>query len=194
MGDLVVAISLFLLLAAVAGSVVIYFRGVGTVLYNRRRSDFGNFLFGKAASFGLLRIRRVAYRSYVRPVVDDRRTVCGMRCSRRENRFWWGIAVGLLVTNILYSHSVLDAQADAQMEKLTLARLLKGRNAVLAASAVFNFVPFLLIIAGVSVGMLPAAYLCVLVLLPIAVFCGVHFAVLSTDSPKKSFLKNGSDP
>ena len=33
-----------------------------------------------------------------------------------------GIAVGLLVTNILYSHSVLDAQADAQMEKLTLAR------------------------------------------------------------------------
>lgn len=85
-GDLVVAISLFLLLAAVAGGRYL-FSGGRTVLYNRRRSDFGNFLFGKTASFGLLRVWRVAYRSYVRSVVDDRRAVCGVRCSRRESRF-----------------------------------------------------------------------------------------------------------
>ena len=37
-------------------------------------------------------------------------------------------AMGLLVTNILYSHSVLDRQADARMDKTTLALLLDKRG------------------------------------------------------------------
>lgn len=80
------------------------------------------------------------------------------------------LAVGLLVTNIVYSHSVLDRVADARMDKLTLARLLKSNAAMLSASAVFNFVPFLLVVLGVCLGMLHPAYLSVLVLLPMAVY------------------------
>lgn len=80
------------------------------------------------------------------------------------------VAVGLLVTNIVYSHSVLDRAADAQMDKLTLARLMKGNAGMLAASAVFNFVPFILVAVGVCLGMLHPAYLSVLVLLPMAAY------------------------
>ena len=138
------------MLEAVAGSVVIYFRGVvpfyitvvGAILgisYSGKPLRLGYYGYGElliGLMFGPLLMIGVQYAAC--GVLDGRIVLVG-------------IAVGLLVTNILYSHSVLDAQADAQMEKLTLARLLKGRNAVLAASAVFNFVPFLLIIAGVAV-------------------------------------------
>ena len=192
-GDLVVAISLFLLLAAVAGSVVIYFRGVvpfyitvvGAILgisYSGKPLRLGYYGYGElliGLMFGPLLMIGVQYAAC--GVLDGRIVLVG-------------IAVGLLVTNILYSHSVLDAQADAQMEKLTLARLLKGRNAVLAASAVFNFVPFLLIIAGVSVGMLPAAYLCVLVLLPIGVCLWRSVRCFVEGLPEEIVLKKWFGP
>ena len=123
-GDLVVAISLFLLLAVVAGSVVIYFRGVvpfyitvvGAILgisYSGKPLRLGYYGYGElliGLMFGPLLMIGVQYAAC--GVLDGRIVLVG-------------IAVGLLVTNILYSHSVLDAQADAQMEKLTLARLLK---------------------------------------------------------------------
>lgn len=71
---------------------------------------------------------------------------------------------------------------------------MRGRNAVLGASAVFNFVPFLLIVVGVSVGMLPAAYLCVLVLLPMAVFLWRSLRRFVDGLPEEIVLKKWFGP
>ena len=81
-----------------------------------------------------------------------------------------GVAVGLLVTNILYTHSVLDRHADSRMGKRTLAHLLGTPRAMIAASGLFCFAPFVLVAAGAGCGMLPAAALATFVLLPMAAF------------------------
>ena len=64
----------------------------------------------------------------------------------------------------------------------------------MAACSVFNFVPFLLIFAGVSVGMLPAGYLCVLVLLPIAVFLWRSLRRFVDGLPEEIVLKKWFGP
>lgn len=56
-----------------------------------------------------------------------------------------GLALGLLVTNIVYTHSVLDIKADTFAGKRTLAALLQTPGRQLAATAVFSFLPYLLV-------------------------------------------------
>ena len=67
------------------------------------------------------------------------------------------IAATILIPVLLYAY-------------ILIARLLKKRNAMLGASAVFCFVPFILMAAGVVFGILHWAYLFTLILLPMAIF------------------------
>ena len=66
-----------------------------------------------------------------------------------------GVAVGLLVTSILYTHSMLDRHADSRMGKRTLAHLLGTPRAMIAASGLFCFAPFVLVAAGAGCGCSP---------------------------------------
>ncbi len=88
-----------------------------------------------------------------------------------ENGVYWPIvfismAIGLFVTNILYTHSFVERHTDAVSHKKTLAVLLKYDVPGLIAYAIFGFLPFLLIIGGVVVGYMHWAYLLVLLMLP----------------------------
>jgi 1,4-dihydroxy-2-naphthoate octaprenyltransferase len=83
---------------------------------------------------------------------------------------WLSIAVGLLVTNIVYSHSVLDSIPDAKMGKKTMAHLMKTGKGQIILSAFLNFVPYLMVIAGVALGQLHVAYLAVLLVFPMSVW------------------------
>lgn len=76
------------------------------------------------------------------------------------------IPVGLLVVNILFTHSFIDQKADESANKMTFARLLKTNKANLTASILFNFIPYLIIIAGVIVGYLHPLYLLIFLVLP----------------------------
>ncbi len=78
------------------------------------------------------------------------------------------VPVGMLVANILYTHSIMDYEPDKRIGKMTLAVLLDDKRAMLAASALFLFVPFALIAAGVTAGLLGMRYLLVLATLPMA--------------------------
>lgn len=69
------------------------------------------------------------------------------------------LALGLLVTNIVYAHSFLDLEADRAGGKLTLAGLLHSQNARLAAVGVFSIGPFVLILCGMVLGWLPISWL-----------------------------------
>lgn len=76
------------------------------------------------------------------------------------------IPVGILVLNILFTHSFIDMEGDAASNKMTFARLLKSRKACLAASYIFNFLPIALVIAAVFTQDLHPIYLIVVLIIP----------------------------
>lgn len=61
-------------------------------------------------------------------------------------------AVGLLVINILYTHSIMDAAPDLSVGKKTLATLLGTPTKMLIGSFLFNFVPPVLLIVCYCLG------------------------------------------
>lgn len=79
---------------------------------------------------------------------------------------WLSIAVGLLVTNIVYSHSVLDAIPDAKMGKKTMAHLMGDKKGQIVLSALINFIPFIMVVVAVLLKQLHVAYLAVLAIIP----------------------------
>lgn len=92
-------------------------------------------------------------------------------CGRVDlNIVFISIPVGLLVLNILFTHSFIDMPGDAASNKMTFARLLKSNVACLVASAFFIFVPFALIILAVVLDYTHPAYLAVLIVLPRAIW------------------------
>ena len=83
---------------------------------------------------------------------------------------WLSIAVGLLVTNIVYSHSVLDSIPDAKMGKKTMAHLMGGGKGQIVLSALINVIPYIMVVIGVALRQLHVAYLAVLVVLPLSIW------------------------
>ena len=83
---------------------------------------------------------------------------------------WLSIAVGLLATNIVYSHSVLDAVPDAKMGKKTMAHLMKTAKGQIMLSAFINLLPYVMVLIGVILGQLHPAYLAILVVVPVSVW------------------------
>ena len=83
---------------------------------------------------------------------------------------WLSIAVGLLVTNIVYSHSVLDAIPDQKMGKKTMAHLMGSSKSQIFLSALLNTVPYIMVAVAVVLGQLHPAYLAVLIVLPMSLW------------------------
>lgn len=100
------------------------------------------------------------------------------------------IPVGLLVLNILYTHSFIEKEGDAASNKMTLARLLGSYKANLPMVYIVNFLPYLLVILSVVLGYLYPAYLAVLVVLPRSLWlCSSlrDFANGKQDVPEKPY-------
>lgn len=83
---------------------------------------------------------------------------------------YMSIPVGLLVLNILFTHSFIDQAADAASNKMTFARLLKSDTANLVASALINILPFAIVLLGVVMGHLHWLYLLTIIALPRAIW------------------------
>ena len=83
---------------------------------------------------------------------------------------WLSIAVGLLVTNIVYSHSVLDAIPDQKMGKKTMAHLMGSGKGQIFLSALLNTVPYIMVVIAVVLGQLHPAFLAVLLILPMSLW------------------------
>ena len=80
------------------------------------------------------------------------------------------IAIGLLVTNIVYSHSVLDSVPDAKMGKKTMAHLMRSPKGQIAFSAFLNTAPYLIVAVCVALGHMHPAYLAVFLVLPVSLW------------------------
>ena len=79
------------------------------------------------------------------------------------------ISVGLLVVNIVYSHSIMDYEPDKSCGKMTFAVLLNNKKRMIITLFIILFAIFAIIIAGVIFEYLSKLYLLVLLTLPMAV-------------------------
>ena len=97
-------------------------------------------------------------------------SACG-ELYNEETGFAWhilalGCAIGMFVTNILYTHSFVERHVDDVSHKKTLAVVLRTDVAGLAAYAIFLFTPFILVLACVAAGYIHWAYSFVCLMLP----------------------------
>ncbi|MEG2666946.1 MAG: prenyltransferase, partial [Bacteroidales bacterium] len=97
------------------------------------------------------------------------------------------IPVGLLVSNILYTHSILDFEPDRAAGKRTLAVLLMNKKAMLFFSFIFNFFPFLIVGFGILYGFLSPWYSLLFVTFYMA--CALFYRMCwFVKDPQKIFL------
>ena len=168
-GELRNAVIVFFAIAVVCGAVIFYFRGWPIVLIAIIAG-----ILGISYSGGPLKLGYHGYGELVVGVMFGFLLMIGMQyavCGVFDPSIVvLGLAVGMLVTNIVYTHSVIDIVADEKADKMTFARVLGTPKRQLAASALFCLLPFLCIFIGVAVGVFHWAYLIVSVLLPMALF------------------------
>lgn len=167
--ELLVAFCGFLVVAGVAGGVVFVFRGWPVAVMALAGLLLGISYSGKPLELGYHGLGELVIGVMFGPLL-----MIGMHYAAggvfSGDIVWVSVAVGLLVTNIVYSHAVLDLKADAQAGKMTFARLLRTRGAMLSFSGLFNILPFAILIVGVAVGQLHWAYLLTLPLLPMGIY------------------------
>jgi len=107
-------------------------------------------------------------------------SACGALYSPEAGFAWHilalGLAIGMFVTNILYTHSFVERHVDAVSHKKTLAVVLRTDTAGLAAYALFLFLPFILVLLCVAMGYIHWAYVLVCLMLPQA--CWLMWAMV----------------
>lgn len=167
--DLLKAVSAFSFVALLMAVVVIYVRGWNVLYWMAAALIFGESYSGRPLRlgfhglgefvifimFGPLLMTGVYYS--ITGVIDGKIILLST-------------AVGLLVANIVYSHSVLDSVPDKKMGKKTMAHLMGSDRGQIILSALLNILPYVLVITGVALGQMHIAYLAVLLVLPVSLW------------------------
>ena len=99
----------------------------------------------------------------------------GVQAALTGNMFSWpmlcmSIAIGCMVTNIVYVHSVMEVDADGQLGKMTFARLLRNKAAMIVFIGIFAMIPFALLALGIALGWWSPWYLLTIITLPMSIF------------------------
>ena len=99
----------------------------------------------------------------------------GVQAALTGTPFTWemlcmSVGIGCMVTNIVYVHSVMEVNADAELGKMTFARLLKSKAAMVIFIGVFAMMPFVMLGLGIAMGWWSAWYLLTLATLPMSVY------------------------
>lgn len=100
--------------------------------------------------------------------------------------YFISVPIGLLVANILYTHSIMDYGPDCKVGKMTLAVLLKSKKAMLFVLALFLFASYFLVFYGVFARFLSPYYLLTALTLPMAVSL-VYLMIQFVKDPYKKF-------
>ncbi|MFI3297642.1 MAG: prenyltransferase [bacterium] len=182
------AIIVFLLIAIVCGVVIGYFRGTPIWILIAAGGLLGISYSGGPLKLGYHGLGELVIGTMFGPLL-----MIGTQYAA-SGVFDWNIiivscAAGLLVTNIVYSHSVMDKISDEKADKMTFARLLRTSKNELAASAIFNLLPFILIFTGVALNILNWSYLVVVILLPMAIKLWQSLRKFVTDDKEEIVLK-----
>lgn len=172
------AVVVFLLLAGVCGGIVVLaqwsrgdYRQVSAIIVYALLG----LLVGISYSGGPLKLSFYGFGELVIGVMFGPLLMLGVQAACTSvpfswSMFWISVAIGCMVTNIVYTHSVMEVNADAELDKMTLARLLRHRSLMLVCHAVFTLAPFAILLIGIVVmHWWNAWYLLTLLTLPMSV-------------------------
>lgn len=167
--DLLKAVLVFLFVAGVAGAAVIAVRGVNVLWWVAAALVIGESYSGRPLRLGFHGLGELVIFLMFGPLL-----MTGVYYSITGTLdwkiLWLSVAVGMLVTNIVYSHSVLDSVPDAKMGKKTMAHLMGSGRGQIIFSALLNTLPYLMVIIGVALKQMHPAYLAVLLVLPVSLW------------------------
>lgn len=167
--QLLKAVLVFLLLAALMGAVVMAVRGWNIIWW-----VIAGLIIGVSYSGGPLKLGFRGLGELVIFLMFGPLLITGVYYAITGTLDWkmiyLSIAIGLLVTNIVYSHSVLDAAPDAKMGKKTMAHLMGSPEGQIAFSAALNIIPYAIVVIAVVCGLMHPAYLAVLLVLPVSLW------------------------
>ncbi len=99
----------------------------------------------------------------------------GVQAALTGTPFSWqmlcmSVGIGCMVTNIVYVHSVMEVNADAELGKMTFARLLKNKAAMIIFIGLFALIPFAMLALGIAMGWWSPWYLLTIITLPMSIF------------------------
>ncbi|MDR0971446.1 MAG: prenyltransferase [Bacteroidales bacterium] len=180
--QLLIAIIIFLSLALISALIIIYHRG-----YSILWLILTTAILGLGYSFPKIRLSYRGFGELVIGIIFGPLLMVGMffaSCGEYSlPLFLVSLAIGLLVINIVYSHSVMDMPCDTSIGKKTLAHLLKSNKNRLIATRAFSFIPFFIIILGIILGYFSWKYIFVLISLPIAIKLYLSLRDFALDIP-----------
>lgn len=163
--QLFVVATLFGLAAVLLGCIVFAKRGLLPLFIAATAGFLGFFYSGKP-----LRFCYHGLGEFVTGLIFGPLLISGVHyaaCGSLNPGVWVvAVAVGLWVTNILYTHSIMETATDRKMGKKTLAEALKKRSLQLTASVVFNFTPYLILSIALLLGHLTPVFAALFVVLP----------------------------
>lgn len=163
------AVAVMLLLAASMGAVIVVLRGWGVLWWVSAALLIGVSYSGGPLKLGFRGLGELAIFIMFGPLL-----MTGVYYAVTGALGWsivlLSIAVGMLVTNIVYSHSVLDSIPDKKMGKKTMAHLMGSERGQIVLSALLNLLPYLVVAAGVALGQLHPAYLAVFAVAPVSLW------------------------
>ena len=166
--QLLIACFVFGAIAIVCGSVILYFRGI-TIFYIALATAF----LGIFYSAPPLRLSYHGLGELLIGLIFGPLNMMGTYYATGGQLdsaiIFISIPVGLLVMNIVYTHSILDFIPDKKVGKRTLAVLLNNTTAMLVVLFLINFIPYIIITYGVIMQYLSVYYLFLFLTLPIAV-------------------------
>lgn len=167
--QLLIAIAVFGGLAIACGLAIVLFRGWTPIIIALAGAFLGYFYSAPPL--------KLAYRGLgelVTGIIFGPLLMTGVyfsACGKIDsNILFISVPVGLLVLNILFTHSFIDLPADTESNKMTFARLIGSDKGNLAVSYCVNILPFVIVTAGVVLGILNPWYLIVLIDMPRAIW------------------------
>ena len=183
--ELFVVASLFLLVAVSIGAVVSLHRGIVIVWIVLLGGFLGVFYSAKPFSFGYHGFGELLVGTMFGPLLMGGvfYACCGTYSMQVA---LLSTAVGLLVTNILFTHSILDYHPDKQTGKKTLAVLIRSKKGLFVVACLFNSLPFVLVGLGIYICCFPLVYLLVFLALPMAGGL-IYLLAAFFRSPQRSF-------
>ncbi|MDR1846935.1 MAG: prenyltransferase [Bacteroidales bacterium] len=173
--QLLIAVFVFLAVAGGLGGIVMLYRGV-TILY----IAFVGLFLGIFYSCPPLKLSYLGLGDIVIGIMFGPLLMSGVyfaACGELTGfAVFASVPVGILVMNIIFTHSIMDRHADRAIGKMTFATLLTGNKALLTAGFMVCFAPFFVVTAGVWLGFMHWLYLAVFMVIPRAVwlFCSMY--------------------
>ena len=160
--------SLFGLAALLLGCIVFVKRGLIPLYIALAAGFLGFFYSGKPIRFCYHGLGELVTGLIFGPLLmaGVHYSACG---SLNTGLYVVSVAVGLWVVNILYTHSIMDATADRKVGKKTLAEVLKTKPLKLAASAIFNFTPYIILLISLINGSLHPVFATIFLILPLSI-------------------------